>query len=125
MATADQFQNVRSTLTATIADGASLSAALSLFGNRIAGFITPAGMEGAAFTFQGSADGTTYANVKDEGGTELSVTIAASVSCSLTTAVREKLSAFSFVKVRTGTSGAPTNQAGGDGAAITVILEPL
>lgn len=90
---------------ATILSGASLSQGLYL-GGRLVSIQTPASWTAAVLTFQGSQDGITYADYYDANGTEVSVTAAANQLI----AVGPDPSAV-FIKVRSGTSGAPVNQA--------------
>jgi hypothetical protein len=64
-------------------------------------------------------DGSTFNNVHDEAGAEISVTVAASRFIGLDAAALE-LSGVEYLKVRSGTSGAPVNQ-GGERAILLAI----
>jgi hypothetical protein len=106
------------TAKATIAVGATgLSQAILLGGKRICGVIMPAAWTAANLTFQGSVDGTTFFDMYDEAGAEISITAAASryIGCD---ALALELSGVEYLKVRSGTTGTPVNQA----AAREVLL---
>ena len=105
--------------TFTIANAASLSDAQHL-DEDVIGFLMPAAFTGTALTFQaatatqglaGALIEGTYANVHDDAGTELSVTVAASRFVKLTGAKLDALRGIGFLKIRSGTSGSPTNEA--------------
>jgi len=102
---------------AVIANGASLSGSVRIGGHRIVAIEMPAGWTAAALTFQGSLDGDTFNNFYDEAGAEISITVAASRFIGLDAAALE-LSGVEYLKVRSGTSGAPVNQ----GAERTILL---
>lgn len=109
-------------LTATIASGASLSAAQKVDG-KLVGIIIPSAWTSAGMTFQASHDGTTFADVWDSAtGTAAERTIASgNIPTSSTRFLALSLADWigvNFVKVRSGTSGSPVNQ----GAARSVIL---
>lgn len=108
------------TVTATITNGTSLSAAVNLGSRRLVAIQMPAAMTGTALTFQASWDGTTYNNVYDQGGTELQYTTAASRYIVVTS--NDLLWGIQFIKVRSGTSGAATNE--GADRTLTLILQP-
>src|SRR2546426_1318399 len=93
-------------LTATIANGASLSDALDVGVGTVIGFNVPT-ITSAALSFQASDDGVTYNNVKDAAAAE--VTIAASVGAMFVGAPAA-LQGAAFIKLRSGTSGAPVAQ---------------
>lgn len=69
--------------TATIANGQTVSGAVDLNDLVFAGFMTPAAFTGTAVTFQGSVDGANYAQICDDTGTALSVTVTTSKSYSI------------------------------------------
>ena len=95
---------------ATIANGQSLSDAIPLKGYVFVGIQMPASWTGANLTLQASADGgVTFANVYDNEGTEFEISADASRFIRLDPAV---MAPFDCVKVRSGTSGSPTNQGG-------------
>jgi len=108
--------NRNETATATIASGTSLSAAVDLSGRHITGILMPAGWTAADLTFSASPDGVTYGDFYDETG-EYSLTVAAGVFVGLNIA---SLMGFRYLKVRSGTSGAPVNQ--GADRDITLML---
>lgn len=107
---------------ATIANGASLSAGVLVDG-RLTAILTPAAWTAAAMTFQGSADGETYADLYTGGdGTAAELTVA---SASIPTAAQRLLTltfanlvGIKFIKVRSGTTAAAVAQ----GAARDVTL---
>lgn len=112
-----------STHTLTIAASESLSGASQNLGEfRILGILMPASWTAADLTFQGSADGTTYGDLYDDVGNEVGVDAAASRLISLTGAKFDALQACSFVKVRSGPTGAGVAQ-GGD-RSLVLLLEP-
>ncbi|MDD5585626.1 MAG: hypothetical protein PHY92_01545 [Alphaproteobacteria bacterium] len=101
--------NVLDVLPATIASGQAVSGALNLGGLRLFGFVMPAAWTAANLTFQMSHDGgTTWANVYDSNGNELTATVAASRYVALDPA---NFASLAMIKVRSGTSGTPVNQA--------------
>lgn len=111
-------------ITANIAAGASLSNAIQLEGMVILGIQMPAAWTAAAMTFQGSADGTTFGDVYDDGGTEVSIaatTAAVAARFLVNASVLEKLAAVRFLKIRSGTTGSPVNQVAA--AAIIVCMK--
>jgi len=63
------YPKQRTTKTATIAQGASLSDAVDTGGLTILSILMPATWDAAVLTFQGSLDGVTYGNVYDESAT--------------------------------------------------------
>lgn len=100
--------NVLDTLSATIANGQSLSGALNLGGLRLFGIVMPAAWTTASLTFQMSPDnGVTWNDMYDALGSEF--VVAADVSRFI------MLDPFSFsavqwLKVRSGTAGTPVAQ---------------
>lgn len=104
-----EVTEIKETVTVTIAVGAALSGALNVGGMCPLLIETPAGMEGAALTFQVSSDDTNFFDLYDEAGNEVSIPAGASRAIRLDPM---DFYAASSIKVRTGTSGAPTNQAG-------------
>lgn len=92
-------------IVAVIANGASLSGAVELDG-LLVGIQMPTAWTAAGITFQASADGTNFFDVKDSAGTEVSLTAAASTYITLDPAARN----FKAIKVRSGTSAAAVNQ---------------
>ena len=97
----------------TAADG--LSAAIDLQDESLVGIQMDSAWTAAAITFQGSHDGVTYGNLYDSGGTE--VTIASGTAqvdryIPFTTAMLDVFKGLRYLKVRSGTSGTPVQQAG-------------
>lgn len=98
-----------SRLTATIANGASLSGSVYLVDQPIVAIQMPATWTTADLTFQGSNDGTNFFDVYNMSGDEYLVTAAANRYI--------VLSPFEFqwaryVKIRSGTTGTPVTQGG-------------
>ena len=90
-----------------IAVGTSLSAAIDLGNGNLAAILMPAGWDAAGLTFQGSIDGlSAFSNIYD-AGTELTLTVAAGRYQTLDPT---KWLGIRYVKVRSGTSGAPVVQ---------------
>jgi hypothetical protein len=94
-----------------IANGAALSGAINIQGYDVVAIQQPASTEGTAFTFQGSVDGQTFADVKDSSGAEVSLTKSATAAETLLFGTKE-LRGLQAIKVRSGTSATPTNQTG-------------
>ena len=91
----------------TILSGASLSPAISLpEGFILTGVQMPSVWTAGDLTFQVSIDGETYNNAHDEVGTEITAVAAASRFIRI-----PELGAVRHVKIRSGTSGTPVNQA--------------
>ncbi len=100
---------------AVIAITTSLSAAVNLAGYALCGIIMPTAWTAANLTFQASHDNTTYNNVYTSNGIEK--TVVAAVSEFITIDPIDFIG-VEWLKVRSGTSGTPVNQA----AAATLIL---
>ena len=113
--------NVTDTLTATIANGQSVSNALNLGGLRLFGIVMPAAWTAANVSFLMSPDnGVTWQPVFDATGVEVSATAAAARCILLDPAL---LPALQWLQIRSGTSGAPTNQ--GADRNLTLILRAV
>lgn len=67
---------------------------------------TPSAMTGTALTFQGSADGVTYAAIYDDAGTAISVTSAASRYIMVGNTLLKALRGLRFLKVVSGSAEA-------------------
>lgn len=106
------------TQSATIANGESLSSAVDLDNGKFVGIIMPAAWTAAAITLAVSDDGVTYYPLFDDGGNEVTITVAAGEAISSTTSGLLHLAYWNFVKFRSGTSGTPVNQ----GAARTIKI---
>lgn len=104
-------------VSATIANGASLSAAVSIpAGLRPLAIVMPATWTAANLTFAVSVDGSTYNDMYDDLGTEVAVSADASRFIALPPTLFASVVQF---KVRSGTSGTPVNQ-GGD-RTVTIV----
>lgn len=92
---------------ATILSGTALSGAIDLRAASLAKIQMPASWTAANLTFQVSYDGTTFANLYDEAGNEITVTAAASrvIAVDVGTFIGAR-----YLKVRSGTAGTPVNQ---------------
>lgn len=101
--------NTRSTFSATIVSGASLSGAIDVAGTTLISIQMPAAWTAANLTFQGSADGSTYADVYNDSGDEYSIPVSASRFVMLDQ-VQNRFRGMRYFKVRSGTSGTPVNQ---------------
>ena len=115
-----QYNEV-ATQEATIAASASLSGAIRLpAGHYLAAIVMPAAWTAADLTFQASPAGTTYNNLYDDNGNEVTVTAAASRFILLPPA---EWYAMPFLKIRSGTSGAAVNQAAA--RTLTLVTRPV
>lgn len=108
------------TVSVTIASGASLSSAVDLLKYSLVGIQMPGTWTAANLTFQGSYDGSTFANLYDETQEVTLTSPTASVYIVLDPA---KYLSLRSLKVRSGTSGTPVNQ--GADRALQLILRQL
>lgn len=99
----------------TIANGASLAAAVDLDGKTLVGIHMPAAWTAANLTFQVSEDGVTYDDFYDSSGTEKTVIAAQARYIEIPPAAWVGIR---FVKVRSGTAAVTVAQ----GAARTLQL---
>lgn len=107
------------TLTATIANGASLSSEVDLSGFVLRAIQMPADWTAANLTLQSKPRSSdTLQNVYDKGGTEFTITAADDRYLVPVGADAEVLQALAFIKIRSGTAGSAVNQ----GAARTLLL---
>ena len=114
--------------TVTIASGASLSDAIDLSGKevvlsglRLLAIEMPAAWTAADLTFQASMDGgTTYTNMYNADGDEITVTAAASRFIVLDPAT---FCAVTNIKIRSGTSASAVNQV--DAVTLTLVLRAV
>lgn len=107
--------------TATIASGAALSGAIDLGGADDFAIVMPSAWTTANLSFQGSDSLTgTYADLYTDGGNEVVVSAAASRVISLAN-VRQFLGGVRFLKIRSGTTGTPVNQAAE--RSLTILLK--
>jgi hypothetical protein len=95
--------------TVTIANGASLSSGFSVGAGVPLALEMPSSWTAANITFQASQDGTNYSNLYDMSGTEITVVVAASRYVAMEGI---NFAGFSYLKLRSGTSGTPVNQGG-------------
>jgi hypothetical protein len=109
------------TQTVTIGAGASLSGASTKWpGYKLIGLMTASTWDAAKITFQGSVDGTTYANLYDKTA-EYEIAAVTGAAC-----VALDVTAFmpwDYIKVRSGTAAAPTNQV--DATVVTLVFAPV
>ncbi len=101
--------------TATIGSGVAVSNIVALGEGAMVGIVMPAAWTAAALTFLGSPDGVTFTNIFDTT-TERNFAVAVDRFLSLT---HTDWLAFKFIKIRSGTTGTPVNQAAS--RALTVI----
>lgn len=98
----------RDTVICKIASGASLSGVIDIDGGLAYSLHMPSAWTTANLTFQASYDGTTFNNVYDDAGNEVTVTAAASRAITI---LSNYLTPFKYIKIRSGTSGSAVNQA--------------
>lgn len=106
--------------TATIANGASLSAAVNIAHMDLFAIEMPAAWTAASLTFQGSYDGTTYSDLYDDAGNEVTFTVDASRYVLIRTPAQ--FFGLKKLKVRSGTTGSAVNQ--GAARSINLIVCP-
>ncbi len=90
-----------------IAINTSLSSAVKVHGGLVSIVEMPSAWDAANLTFQTSGDGSTFMNLYDENGTEVTVTAAASRRIRLEPS---QWAAISEIKVRSGTAAVAVNQ---------------
>ncbi|HUW09590.1 MAG TPA: hypothetical protein VM537_07645 [Anaerolineae bacterium] len=113
------YQETRQIQTEEIASGTSLTGAIDLTGLWLLAIQLPATWTAANLSFQGSADGVTYANVY-EGHVELTAIAAAGYFTILPPNISH---CIKYLKIRSGTGAVPVNQ-GGD-RVLTLITRPM
>ena len=91
-----RFNNNQVVQTATIANGGTVSTAVSLEGTTLVGIAFPAGLTTGTARFQVSLDGVTYLPLNDDLGNRVSVPAVASTANSLKPSV---FAGWPFVKV--------------------------
>lgn len=104
-------------LTVTIDNGASLSSAAHIGSGELVGIMLPT-LTSASLTFQASADGVTYAEALDASSS--AVAVGTSTGARYIKAPAD-LAGIPFLKIRSGTSGAPVQQ--GAERIITLIIK--
>lgn len=97
-------------LQVTIANGASLSDIGVLNGVNLAAILMPAAWTAAGLSFQGSLDGTTFGNVFDSIGAEVTIPSAAATASQMILIPAGAFDGLQAIKIRSGTSGAAVNQ---------------
>ncbi|MEP6587515.1 MAG: hypothetical protein ABJA84_02000 [Polaromonas sp.] len=113
----------RSTVTATIANAASVSDVIDLTTTALLGFVAPAAWTAAALNIEASPDNTTWAPAVI-GSDSTAVSSWASVTAGNAYAVDAvSMLPFRYIRFRSGTSAAPVNQ--GASRAFVVITRPL
>jgi len=116
---------VVSSFKVNIASGSSLSGEVLLDnsvprGKRLFAIVMPSSWTAANLTFQASIDGTTYNNLYDYNGSEVTVTAAASRYIVLDPLT---FAGVAGVKIRSGTSGTPVNQ--GADRTLTLVVRDI
>ena len=116
----ERAYNEPQVIEAEIAASGSLSPAVRLPpACYLSAIIMPAAWTAANLTFQGSHEGSTYNDIYDEYGSELVVNAAAATHIVLQPAI---WSGTRFLKIRSGTTGTPVNQAAA--RTIQLIVRP-
>lgn len=108
------------TQTVTIANGASLSDAADIEAKTLIAIDMPSSWTTANLTLQASIDNSTWDNVFDSTGTEVTISAAASRFILLNPA---DYVSVRYLKVRSGTSGTPVNQGGA--RTITLVVRAI
>ena len=101
----------KSTVSVTIATGTALSGAVSLGAKVLSAIIIPSAWTAAALTFQASENGTTWYDLYDDGGTEVSIVSGAVAASRRISLDPSAFASVSFVKVRSGVTATPVAQA--------------
>lgn len=78
MSSRNSFSSNQDTAIATIANGQTVSDAVSLAGHKLVAVVTPAALTGTTLTFQASADGVNFVALHNDDGNAVSITVAAS-----------------------------------------------
>jgi hypothetical protein len=108
------------TVTVTITNGTSLSAAVDIGNAGIVRVLMPATWTAAVLTAQVSQDNATFYDLYNADGTEWSATVAANHAVVMDVTV---WTGMRYVKLRSGTGGAAVNQ-GGD-RILTLVTRAL
>lgn len=113
----------RATQSATIANGASVSAAIDLLSTALLDILMPAAWTAAALTVEVSADNSTwYSLVYDENGLQINSWSSPVAGAAYTVAALGMLG-FRYIRMRSGTGAVPVNQ--GADRVFTLITRPL
>lgn len=110
-----------STPLVTIASGASLSASIYIGAGEPEAVEMPGAWDAAVLTFQASIDGTTFLDLYDDAGNEVALAVQPNQHVAIGeggAAKTEHFRGVTYMKIRSGTAGAPVNQ----GAARTLTL---
>ena len=110
----------KSTATVTIASGASLSGGVNLGSKILSAIIVSAAWTAGALSFQASDDGgTTWKDMFDDGGNEITIASAAVVAGQRISLDPSMFAGVDCLKVRSGLTGAP--QAQGADRVLTLV----
>lgn len=108
----------RNAIKVTIPNGAALSNAIGVGADRIVGIVMPTDWTAANLTLQAAVDQSatnppviTWGNVVDDAGAELVLAAAPDADEYVAIADSRALLALGVVRIRSGTAGAPVNQA--------------
>lgn len=101
--------NYVTSLSVTIASGASLSDAADLNGTLVASVVFPSGWTGTVASFEASIDGDIYAPVRDNTGAYVNVAVS---GLSFVSVDPSYFVGAAYVKVRSGTQTTPVVQSG-------------
>ena len=108
-------------LPATIANGASLTDTINLFGLRLFGIVMPSSWTAASLTFQVSPDGgATWTNMYDQSGSEVAA-VADVLRCIILNPLQ--FTSVQYIRVRSGTSSSAVTQAAS--RSLKLILRPV
>ena len=115
---------LRALATATIANGTSVSGSIDLTSTALLGFIAPSAWTAAALNIEVSPDGTTWptAGAFDEFGSAIGQWSALTAGAAYKVDPLAMLP-WRYVRLRSGTSGTPVNQAAD--RAFSIITRPL
>jgi hypothetical protein len=98
--------------TVTIPAAGSLSGAIDLQTQRLEAIIgDPTAWTAAAISFLGSLDGVTYQQIYNSAGAVISCSITNGIAVGFGVDLANQLNAWQFLKIQSGTVGAPTVQA--------------
>ncbi len=109
------IQNTRRRLSLTIPISASITSGVDLMGYRVAAIDWNVGASAnVAMTFQGSQDGSSFYNLYDTSGAEITIasgafSTAAARGVVLDGVLQSQLQAHRWVKFRTGTNASPSS----------------
>ena len=116
--------NTRSLLTATIASGESVTAAIDLGNTSLVGFVAPAAWTTAALNLEVSLDGANWVTAGVIGPDGVAVGSWSAVTAGAAYAVDVAgMLPWAYVRFRSGTQASPVNQ--GAARTFTVITRPL